>query len=87
MLRCESRVAQIHRIEILTKLRTIEVGDIEILEVIGYDEEGNSFSTLEGLRFEWTIRQEDSQNLELVTLKVGEILIFFMGCEEEVLGE
>jgi hypothetical protein len=51
----------------LTKFRRINVGDLEVLELLGYDEEGNVFSTLEGLRFEWTI---GTSNLEYVPLKV-----------------
>ena len=61
MLKCESKVALVHRIEILTRLRTIYVDDFETLELIGYDAEGNSFSTLEGLKFDWHISQ--SQHL------------------------
>jgi len=64
-------VAKVHRIEIMTKLRTIDVGDVEILEVLGYDKEGNVFSTLEGMRFEWTIQADQASNLELVSLKVN----------------
>ncbi len=63
-------MAKVHRIEIMTKLRTIDVGDVEILEVLGYDKEGNVFSTLEGMRFEWTIQTDQASNLELVSLKV-----------------
>ena len=54
----------------MTKLRTIDVGDVEILEVLGYDKEGNVFSTLEGMRFEWSIQANETSNLELVSLKV-----------------
>jgi len=36
-----------------------------MLEVIGYDPEGNAFSSLEGLRFEWMI----SSGLEKVHTK------------------
>lgn len=70
VLRVESRVAKIHRVEILTKLRTIDVGDVEILEVLGYDQEGNVFSTLEGVRFEWSIAAKEAKNLELISIKV-----------------
>jgi len=69
--KCESRIAKVARIEILTKLRTIDVGNVETLEVLGYDEEGNVFSTLEGMRFEWTISPSESSNLEFVSIKVN----------------
>lgn len=68
VLKVESRIASIARIEILTKLRTIDVGDIQVLEVLGYDSEGNVFSSLEGMRFEWSIQQND-QILEFVSVK------------------
>ena len=68
IFKCESRVAKVARIEILTKLRTIDVGNVETLQVLGYDEEGNVFSTLEGMRFEWTASEPD--NLEFVSIKV-----------------
>lgn len=60
VLKCEARVAVINRIEILTKLRTIDVGNFEELEILAYDSEGNSFSTLQGMKFEWSIDQKDS---------------------------
>ena len=30
-----------------------------MLEIIGYDSEGNTFSSLEGLKFLWKIQQDD----------------------------
>ena len=54
LLKCEARVKKIVRLEILTKFKTLDVGDFEQVELIGYDEEGNSFTTLEGLKFEWS---------------------------------
>lgn len=58
VLKCESRVAEIKRIEILTKLRVIDVDNYEVFELIAYDKSGNSFTTLEGVRFEWAIEQQ-----------------------------
>ena len=52
-MRVEARIARLHRIEIATKLRTIDVGALEELHLRGYDIEGNTFSSLEGMRFEW----------------------------------
>lgn len=60
MLKCESRVADINRIEILTKLRVIDVDNYEVFELIAYDKSGNSFTTLEGVRFEWSIEQSSA---------------------------
>lgn len=55
VLKCESKVARLSKIQIHTKMRTIDVGDYETLDILGYDSKGNTFTTLEGLRFNWTI--------------------------------
>ena len=60
VLKCESRVAEIIKIDILTKLRLINVNDYEVLELIGYDKSGNSFTSLEGLGFQWKIDQSSN---------------------------
>ena len=60
MVKCECRIADIHKIDILTKLRTINVNDYEVFDLIGYDRAGNSFTTLEGLSFDWKINQKDN---------------------------
>lgn len=52
-IKVESRVAPIVRIEIATKLRSIDVGGYEELQIRGFDSEGNTFSSLEGVRFQW----------------------------------
>ncbi|KAL4472934.1 hypothetical protein ABPG72_007811 [Tetrahymena utriculariae] len=72
VMRVESKIAKVQKIEILTKLRTIDVGDLSVLEIIGYDKEGNSFSSLEGLRFEWSIQQEENI-FEFITFKESKI--------------
>lgn len=72
IMRVESKIAKVQKIEILTKLRTIDVGDLSVLEIIGYDKEGNSFSSLEGLRFEWSI-QQDENIFEFITFKESKI--------------
>lgn len=33
------------------------------LQVVGYDEEGNTFSSLEGIKFQWTIEQDSLQQI------------------------
>lgn len=55
VLSCEVRLATIKKLEILTKQKTVLVGDYETLELLGYDSKGNVFSTLEGLKFNWDI--------------------------------
>ena len=68
-MRVESRIGRVTRIQILTKLRTIDVGDIQVFQLLGYDEVGNAFTTLEGMRFTWSIIQ--TQNYaEIISIKV-----------------
>ena len=59
-IKCEARVAYINRVEILTRLRTVYVEDFETLEIIAYDDENNSFNSLEGFKFSWTITQKET---------------------------
>ncbi|CAE7558018.1 GB210 [Symbiodinium sp. CCMP2592] len=49
-LRCEVYIANIHRIEVETSVRRINVDDVETLGVKAYDKQGNVFSSLEGLQ-------------------------------------
>ena len=57
-------------------MKTVDVGDFQELQILGYDAEGNVFSSLEGLQFEWQIDQQQNPKLEIISLKVyGEILI------------
>lgn len=45
---------QVHRLEILTTTRRISIGDTEVLQLLGFDDKENSFSSLEGLWFQWS---------------------------------
>jgi len=53
-------LALLNRIQIFTKFKTIEANATEVLELIGYDEQGNAFSTLEGLKFSWKLEPNSS---------------------------
>ena len=55
VLTAEVKVEKIHRIEIFSRFKQINRGDKLHLRVLGYDEEGNTFSSLDGLRFDWEI--------------------------------
>lgn len=59
ILNCEARVAPLSKLDIVTKQKNILVGDFETLELIGYDSEGNGFTSLEGLVFNWKIEQSE----------------------------
>eukprot|EP00931_Biecheleriopsis_adriatica_P056141 TRINITY_DN33268_c0_g1_i1.p1 TRINITY_DN33268_c0_g1~~TRINITY_DN33268_c0_g1_i1.p1 ORF type:complete len:2088 (-),score=389.74 TRINITY_DN33268_c0_g1_i1:106-6069(-) len=54
-LRCEVYLARIDRIEVETRVRRINVEDVETIAVKAYDKQGNVFSSLEGLQFDWRI--------------------------------
>jgi hypothetical protein len=64
LLKCEVYVDHIVRLEIATTTRTMYKGDVEMLEVYGFDQEGNQFSSLQGLEFEWSIRPESSDHYQ-----------------------
>ena len=68
ILRCETRIGLIHNIKILTNMRSIDVDDINQLEVQAFDKEGNVFSTVEGLKFQWRI-EENPQALRIIPIK------------------
>lgn len=70
VLKIEARMSKIYKLEILTKFRTIEVGDTQMLQVQGFDQQGNTFSSLEGVRFDWKIEQA-GKNAEFVSIKVS----------------
>ena len=59
ILNCEARVAPLKKLEIVTKQKSILVGDFETLELMGYDLKGNGFTSLEGLIFNWKIEQQN----------------------------
>ncbi|XP_044304352.1 nuclear pore membrane glycoprotein 210-like isoform X3 [Varanus komodoensis] len=67
LLRCDIIVDLIAHIEIVSRTREIYVEDSPLeLSVRALDAEGNTFSSLEGMEFEWSIAKDDEmENLEL----------------------
>ncbi|XP_042296943.1 nuclear pore membrane glycoprotein 210-like [Sceloporus undulatus] len=67
LLRCDIIVDLINRVEIISRTREIYVADSPLeLSVRALDVEGNTFSSLEGMEFEWSIAKDDEmENLEL----------------------
>lgn len=63
-LRCDVIVDSIHRLEIVTTTRELYVEEApEEFEVRAYDDQGNEFTTMEGVEFDWdlhTITDRDS---------------------------
>ncbi|PRP86439.1 hypothetical protein PROFUN_05358 [Planoprotostelium fungivorum] len=71
ILRCEVFVDWIESIEIQTTTRTISKDDVELLEIQAVDSQGNVFSSVMGLRFEWTIGvPENVSNSQVQVLSV-----------------
>lgn len=69
VLKVEAKIAEVAKIDIITKSRIIDVGDMQALEIVGYDKDGNMFSSLEGVKFEWAVSKCD-HILDLVSIKV-----------------
>uniref|UniRef100_A0A670JIP3 Nucleoporin 210 like n=1 Tax=Podarcis muralis TaxID=64176 RepID=A0A670JIP3_PODMU len=69
LLRCDVIVDLIDHVEIISRTREIYVEDSPLeLSVRALDAEGNTFSSLEGLEFEWSIAKDDElENVELST--------------------
>uniref|UniRef100_A0ABM5F464 Nuclear pore membrane glycoprotein 210-like n=1 Tax=Pogona vitticeps TaxID=103695 RepID=A0ABM5F464_9SAUR len=67
LLRCDVIVDLIDRIEIISRTREIYVEDSPLeLSVRALDAEGNTFSSLQGMEFEWSIAKDDDvETLEL----------------------
>ncbi|XP_067395378.1 nuclear pore membrane glycoprotein 210-like [Emydura macquarii macquarii] len=67
LLRCDIIVDMINSIEIISRTREIYVEDSPLeLTVRALDVEGNTFSSLSGMTFEWSIaKDDDMESLEL----------------------
>ncbi|XP_021353376.1 nuclear pore membrane glycoprotein 210-like isoform X2 [Mizuhopecten yessoensis] len=67
VLRCIVIVESLHRFEIQTTTRLLYLEDSpEELTIRGFDEEGNVFSSLAGLRFEWSLESDTSADQDTV---------------------
>lgn len=58
-IRCEVYVAEIKKVDVVMPARRINVEDTDTLYVQAFDEQGNLFSSLEGLSFDWRIRDQN----------------------------
>lgn len=59
-LRCDVFVDTVHRVEITTRTRELLLEEEpERFEILGFDEEGNTFSTLRGHRFDWLLLRDE----------------------------
>lgn len=60
VLESQAKVGVVTKIEIQINYRHLYVNDKERLDIVGYDNEGNIFSGLDGFRFDWSIERGDS---------------------------
>jgi hypothetical protein len=68
VVRADVRLAKINSIDIVTKSRVMNFNQIVEFYVAGYDNQHNTFSSLKGFKFEWTIVQ-DSAIVQRVSIK------------------
>ena len=71
-LRSEVYVSVVSRLELVTRIRRLAVGEVEGIQIQGFDRVGNTFSTLEGMEFVWEISTEPTFPLKNVPLKTAE---------------
>ncbi|XP_059001679.1 nuclear pore membrane glycoprotein 210-like isoform X3 [Mustela lutreola] len=70
-LRCDVKVDVIDRIEIISRTRELYVDDSPLeLMVRALDAEGNTFSSLAGMMFEWSITQDNGSAREELSSKI-----------------
>ena len=62
ILRCDVIVDKIHRLQIVTKTHELFLEEApEEFDVRAYDDQGNEFSTLEGIQFTWSVESASSK--------------------------
>eukprot|EP01053_Blabericola_migrator_P004673 Blabericola_migrator_1__4672@NODE_246_length_10907_cov_93_324631_g208_i0_p1_GENE_NODE_246_length_10907_cov_93_324631_g208_i0NODE_246_length_10907_cov_93_324631_g208_i0_p1_ORF_typecomplete_len1981_score393_01Spy1/PF11357_8/0_23_NODE_246_length_10907_cov_93_324631_g208_i09226864 len=66
-VKCEIYVSPISSFVIETTAKSLTVGGAETLRIRAFDKEGNVFTSLEGLRFEWEIG--DGKVVQIASLK------------------
>ncbi|XP_047560101.1 nuclear pore membrane glycoprotein 210-like isoform X3 [Lutra lutra] len=70
-LRCDVKVDVVDRIEIISRTRELYVDDSPLeLMVRALDAEGNTFSSLAGMMFEWSIAQDNESAREELSSKI-----------------
>ncbi|XP_052035907.1 nuclear pore membrane glycoprotein 210-like [Apodemus sylvaticus] len=70
-LRCDVKVDVIDNIEIVSRTRELYVDDAPLeLMVRALDSKGNTFSTLAGMVFEWSIAQDNGSSREELSSKI-----------------
>ena len=49
------RIRKVNKITISSKSRMMNIKEVQRLELIAFDNDGNTFTSLEGLRFKWKL--------------------------------
>lgn len=55
VLKCSAKVGLVHRLDITTRSKQFSVNSNQHIGVVGYDDEENSFSSMDGFSFDWKI--------------------------------
>lgn len=68
------RIRKLNKISIATKSRMMNLKEIQKIELFAHDSDENTFTSLEGLRFVWTLEQK-LQILETVPLDHAQLYL------------
>eukprot|EP01080_Neovahlkampfia_damariscottae_P011326 gene11326-4138_t len=74
-VKCEVFVDHIDRISVLTIDRKMVIGELENLEIQAFDKDGNTFTRLDGLNFEWSTYNPEGQKGALKLLAVDDTTV------------
>lgn len=74
-LRVDVWVAQVAQLEVTTSVETLAVRASEKVGLLARDEHGNTFTSLEGLKFTWQVGSESTTELQLSKLSVAGVRV------------
>ena len=57
VLKCNTKVGQVDKLDIFTRSKQFSVNSNQQLIVVGYDDDDNIFSSMDGFSFDWTITE------------------------------
>ena len=80
-MRCEVFVAPISALSVHTTTKSVYRDELEMLQIVATDPEGNTFSTLRGVEFEWQVRNDDSSKANARNILK---IVPFKGSQQEV---
>lgn len=82
-LRCDVIVDAIHSLNMVTTTRELFIEEApEAFEVRAYDEQGNEFTTLAGVEFNWEIGNIDKKGTQVSSLPMPNNVLRFMTFQE-----